>query len=60
MYNRMHGSLWIAHLFHAASHTTLGVLPVLPMDTGGDRRPLWLAVGLLSISALLAPAGDTT
>ena len=47
MYNNTRGSLLIVHLFHAASNVTLGMLPVLPMDTGGDLRPLWLAVGLL-------------
>ena len=47
IYNNTQGSLLIAHLFHAASNTTLGVLPILPMDTNGDLRPLWLTVGLL-------------
>lgn len=47
LYNNTKGSLLIAHLFHAASNVTLGVLPILPMDTGGDLTPLWLTVGLL-------------
>lgn len=47
------GSLIIAHLFHAASNTATGLLPVLPMDTGGSLRPLWLAVGLLWILVLV-------
>ncbi len=47
MYNHTRGSLLLAHLFHAASNTTIGVLPVLPMDTGGSLQPLWLVVSLL-------------
>ena len=47
VYNNTRGSLLIIHLFHAAGNTALGVLPILPMDTGGDLRPLWFAVGLL-------------
>lgn len=47
MYNNTRGSLLIVLLFHTASNITLGMLPVLPMDTGGNLRTLWLAVGLL-------------
>lgn len=47
LYNRTGGSLLLVHLFHAASNTTLGVLPVLPMSTGGSMVPLYVAVGLL-------------
>jgi hypothetical protein len=47
LYNHTGKSLWIIHLFHAASNTTLGVLPVLPLDTGGDLRPLYLLVTIL-------------
>lgn len=46
-------SLLIVHLFHAASNTTLGILPILPMDTGGELRPLWIAVGLLWAVAIV-------
>lgn len=46
------GSLLLPHLFHAASNTTLGVLPVLPMDTGGSLVPLWLTVVLLWVCTL--------
>lgn len=53
IYNNTRGSLLMAHLFHAASNTTIGVLPVLPMDTGGSLRPLWLVVGLLWIVVLV-------
>lgn len=45
------GSLLIAHIFHAASNTAIGLFPVLPMETGGSLRPLWLAVGLLWATA---------
>jgi membrane protease YdiL (CAAX protease family) len=53
LFNATGGSLLIVHLFHAASNTTLGVLPVLPQDTGGDLRPLWIAVGLLCAFAVV-------
>ena len=53
MYNNTRGSLLMAHLFHAASNTTIGVLPVLPMDTGGSLRPLWLVVGILWTVAIV-------
>jgi membrane protease YdiL (CAAX protease family) len=50
VYTWMHlnsrGGLLLAHIFHAASNTALGVLPVLPMETAGRLRPLWIAVGL--------------
>jgi membrane protease YdiL (CAAX protease family) len=53
LYNGTGKSLLIVTLFHAASNTTLGVLPILPMDTGGDLRPLWIAVALLWIVAAI-------
>ncbi len=53
LYNGTGQSLLIVNLFHAASNTTLGVLPILPMDTGGDLRPLWIAVALLCIFAAI-------
>lgn len=52
MYNNTRGSLLLAHLFHAASNVTLGVLPILPMNTGGDIRPLWITVIILIIIAV--------
>lgn len=58
MWNGTGGSLLLAHLFHAAVNTTLGVLPVLPMDTGGTMRPLWIAVGLLVVVAVLVTVVD--
>lgn len=51
LYNSTGGSLLLVSLFHAASNTTLGVLPILPMDTGGDLAPLWIAVILLWVVA---------
>ena len=51
LYNSTGGSLLLVSLFHAASNTTLGVLPILPMDTGGDLAPLWIAVILLWLVA---------
>ncbi len=59
MYNNTQGSLLLAHLFHAASNTTLGVLPVLPIDAGGSLRPLWLSVAILwlAVIAVTAHAG---
>jgi hypothetical protein len=56
VYNNSRGSLLMPHLFHAASNTTIGVLPVLPMETGGSLRPLWLVVGILWIVAIAVVA----
>jgi len=53
IYNHTKGSLLIIHLFHAASNTTLGVLPILPMDTGGDLLPLYILCGFLVAFALI-------
>jgi hypothetical protein len=47
MNNNTRGSLLTVHLFHAASNTTLGVLPILPTASYSTTRPLWVAVGLL-------------
>jgi len=52
LYNGTGGSLLLVHLFHAASNTSLGFLPVLPMDTGGDLRPLSITFGLLALFAV--------
>jgi membrane protease YdiL (CAAX protease family) len=46
MYIHTKGSLLLPHLFHASSNTALGVLPILPMDSGGRVRPMWLALSL--------------
>jgi len=53
LFNGTGGSLLLVHLFHAASNTTIGVLPILPPDTGGDLRPLRIAVALLCGFALV-------
>jgi uncharacterized protein len=45
--NHTGGSLVPAHLFHAASNTTVGLLPILPLRTAGSPRPLVIAVALL-------------
>lgn len=58
LYNGTGQSLLIVSLFHAASNTTLGVLPILPMDTGGDMRPLWIAVFLLWVVAIIVVMAD--
>jgi len=49
LYNRTHEGLLIIHLFHTASNTFLGVLPIMPENTQGSLVPLWIAVALLSL-----------
>jgi len=53
LYVNTGGSLLIIHLFHTASNAAAGLLPLLPMSTGGDLRPFWLAVGLLTVAAVI-------
>mgnify|MGYP006294546837 CR=1 FL=1 len=53
LYVNTGGSLLIIHLFHTASNASAGLLPLLPMSTGGDLRPFWLAVGLLTAVAVI-------
>lgn len=54
IYNNTKGSLFLAHIFHAASNISLGLLPILPMDTAGDILPLWIAVAILvMVSAII-------
>lgn len=45
------GSLVVVHVFHAASNTALGLLPLIPGEGADSLRPLWIAVGLLSLVA---------
>ena len=45
------GSLVIVHVFHAASNTTLGLLPLIPGEGADTLRPLWITVGLLCLVA---------
>lgn len=47
MFNRTGGSLLVTLFFHTSSNAAVGLLPILPLDTGGSLRPLWLTVGLL-------------
>ena len=58
LYNASGSSLLLVHLFHTASNLTLGVLPILPQNTGGDLRPLWAAVGLLWVLTLSVVIGS--
>ena len=44
LYQRTGGSVLLPALLHAAANTGVGVLPVLPLDTGGSSRPLWAAL----------------
>jgi uncharacterized protein len=59
IYNHTGGSLVPAHLFHAASNTTVGLLPILPPRTAGDPRPLMIAVALLVVFATGIVASGT-
>ncbi len=52
IYIKTKKSLLSTHLFHAASNTTLGVLPILPMDTNNNLLPLYIIVILLIILAI--------
>lgn len=53
MYLRAGRSLLIIHLFHAATNTAAGLLPVLPFNAGGSLVPFAISVGLLTAAALL-------
>jgi uncharacterized protein len=53
LYNCTGASLLIVHLFHAASNTFLGVIPIMPENTLGDLTPLWIAVALLCLVTTL-------
>lgn len=53
LWQASHGSLVIAHVFHAASNTTLGLLPVIPGEGTDTLRPLWIAVALLTVTAVV-------
>lgn len=48
------GSLLLAHLFHAASNTTLGIFAILPTSTTQTPRALYIAVAGLGCLALLS------
>ncbi|QKV20422.1 CPBP family intramembrane glutamic endopeptidase [Oricola thermophila] len=53
LWSRSGDSLFIAHLFHAASNTTLGILPLLPGEGADSPRPLAIAAGLAAILACI-------
>jgi len=53
LYNNTKGSLLIAHLFHTSSNATIGLLPILPMDTNGDLTPLYITVAILILITVL-------
>lgn len=53
LYERTGGSVLLPALLHAAANTSVGVLPLLPLDTGGSARPLWLALVALYLLAVV-------
>ncbi len=55
MYVNTRGSLLLPHLFHAVTNTAVGLLPILPMSTGGDLRPFNITVILLLLFAGILP-----
>ncbi len=55
MFVNTRGSLLLPNLFHAVTNTAVGLLPVLPMSTGGDLRPFLYSVALLVGGAILLP-----
>jgi membrane protease YdiL (CAAX protease family) len=46
LYSHTNGSLLLAMLFHAGGNAAVGLLPVLPADTGGSAASLWAALVL--------------
>jgi uncharacterized protein len=44
IYQHTRGSLLMALLFHTGANAAVGLLPVLPGDTGGSMAALWFAV----------------
>ena len=53
IFNRTGGSLLLIHLFHTASNTTIGVLPILPSDTHDDTLPLFILCALLVLFSII-------
>lgn len=53
LWQASNGSLLIAHVFHAASNTTLGLLPLIPGEGTDTLRPLWIAVALLTVTSVV-------
>ena len=46
------GSLLIVILFHTTSNVTLGIFPILPMDTNGDKGAMYIGLIVLVIATL--------
>ncbi len=53
LYNNTRRSLLISHLFHASSNVTIGLLPILPVDTNGDLGALYITVAMLIVFTAL-------
>jgi membrane protease YdiL (CAAX protease family) len=52
IYNNTRGSLLLIHIFHTASNTTVGLLPVLPADQYSSLVPLYITVAILVLVAV--------
>lgn len=59
IYNNTKKSLILVHIFHTSSNITLGLLPILPMNTGGNIIPLYIAVILLVIFSICIILSNT-
>ncbi len=59
VYLRTGGSVLLASVLHASANVGMGVLPVLPLDTGGSPRVLWIVLALewLVVAAVLRRTG---
>jgi len=59
VYQRTNGSVLLASVLHASANVGMGVLPVLPLDTGGSTRVLWIVLALewLVVAGVLGAAG---
>lgn len=53
IYNATQGSLFMVMLFHAASNTAFGVLPILPEVANNATRQAWILDALLVIAAVV-------
>jgi membrane protease YdiL (CAAX protease family) len=51
MYNNTSGSLLLTGLFHAASNTTLGLLPLVSEATSGNIIPVYASAFLICVAA---------
>ncbi len=59
VYQRTNGSVLLVSVLHASANLGMGVLPVLPLDTGGSQRVLWIVLSLewLVVAGVVASAG---